>query len=699
MKWDNLSLVNSLGAEVPIANIAKTKSHFFLIILFLGVAAAYAYSKVDDDRLLALPKEAQNVSAVIEGTSRQSQATDFTRPGFLPTKLGIGTTVNANTAGINYEADTDRGWFDIQFNNLPLLTDARFATTGSANVYSATAASVSSAAVTTGSPLRVVAEGVVPVSGQLRAYAQVRPNSSSAIAEVLVTDSTGVGICYVVAAPGATAICDSTFTVNDCPGGGCARNYNVYGSNSANTASSLTLRAAIVDPVDQGVFVSGPTKASANSIVKARYYHNLRLTPRNVEQLTLLKVYSSPGNLVREFPVFTKWNGLMSASTHPLQNGIGVENDYAFSYADRSELNNVVINVPVNATSVSFIAAQRNFGGILTKPVEDVDLYLIAPSGINANPEIQPGNIAVATHAASTFNGAPSNTETIAVTNPVPGRWQLIARTKSGLPTNINMRAKFNSFTAAPDFKFGHYYNPSRSGHGLYLDSVAGQWVLIWYAYLEDGTPTWYYAQGAAPTSAGGNSLWQATLSRVVWNGSAQYKYTVGFVNIALLSDSSFQFNYVVNGETGNETFSRLGAPGCLQSAGQNFDVSGLWYSPSKPGFGYSIEPIATQEFSLSYLFDAAGYPRWLFAQKSFVDGTDSLVLKQQTGFCPLCTYSVPTRQDVGQLTRTITSAAAPDNSPGYATIGITANFVAPLVGSWNESLPVEFLTSRKACR
>ncbi len=682
-----------------IANIAKTKNPFFLITIFIGIAAAYAYSQFNNDQLLTDPKAAQNVSAASEGASRQSQAIDFTSRGVMSTKLGIGTTVNANTAGINYEADTDRGWFDIQFNNLPLLTDARFATTGSANVYSATAASVSSAAATTGSQLRVVAEVVVPVSGQLRAYAQVRPSNSSATAEVLITDSLGTTVCYVVATPGATAVCDSTFTVNDCPSGGCARNYNVYGSNSANTASSLTLRAAIVDPTDQNGLVSGPAKASANSIVKARYSHNLRLTPRNVEQMALLKVYSSPGNLVREFPVFSKWNGLMSASTHPLQNGTGVENEYAFSYADRSELNNVVINVPVNATSVSFIAAHRNFSGALAKPVEDVDLYLIAPSGTNANPEIQPGNIAAATHAATTFNGAPSNTETIAVTNPVPGRWQLIARTKSGLPTNINMRAKFNSFSDAPDFKFGHYYNPSRSGHGLYLDSVAGQWVLIWYAYLEDGTPTWYYAQGAAPTSAGGNSLWQATLSRVVWNGNAQYKYTVGFVNIALLSDSSFQFNYSVNGETGNETFSRLGAPGCLQSAGQSFDVSGLWYSPSKPGFGYSIEPIATQEFSLSYLFDAAGYPRWLFAQKSFVDGTDSLVLKQQFGFCPLCTYSVPTRQDVGQLTRTITSAAAPDNSPGYANIGITANFAAPLVGSWNESLPVEFLTSRKACR
>jgi hypothetical protein len=684
---------------VFIKKSSKSKVAMFFTMVLIGAAAAYAYSQ--SSAFSRSVNEAKTTAHNLAGTSKASFRMDQPRTVLspMPIKSGIGSVAIANNAGINYEADTDRGWFDIQFNNLPVLTDARFATTGVANVYSATAASVSSAAATTSSPLRVAAEAFVSASGQLRAYAQVRPSSSSATAEVLITDSLGATVCYAVATLGATAICDTTFTVTDCPGGGCSKIYNVYGSNSANTATSLVLRAGIMDPVDQAALISGPTKAAANSIVKARYTHNLRLTPRNIEQITMLKVYGSPGNLVREFPVFAKWNGLVSASTHPLQNGTGIENDFAFSYADRSELNNVIINVPVNATSVSFIAAQRNFSGLLAKPVEDVDLYLIAPFGANANPVIQAGNIAAATQVAASTNGNPSNTETIAVTNPAPGRWQMIARTKSGLPTNINMRATFNSFSAAPDFKFGHYYNPSRAGHGLYLDTVAGQWVLIWYAYLEDGTPTWYYAQAAAPTSAGGGSLWQAPLSRVVWNGSIQYKYSVGFVNIALLSDSSFQFNYIVNGETGNETFVRLGAPGCSQSAGQNFDVSGLWYSPSKPGFGYSIEPISNQEFSLSYLFDVAGYPRWLFAQKSFVDGTDSLVLKQQSGFCPLCTYVTPTRQDVGQLSRTITPTAGPDNAPGYGNISIAANFAAPLQGSWNESLPVELLTSRKGCR
>jgi hypothetical protein len=689
----------SAGIEVIIIRNLKVKSIALITLAFVGIAAAYLKVQISTIDVLAEKNEVANQSKA-SGSKIGFNGSGLNHAaGLLPAKLGSGSTVLANNAGINYDADVDRGWFDIQFNNLPLLTDARFANTGTAYVYSATATAVSSVGVGTASPLRVAAEGVVTESGQLRAYAEVRPSSSSAIAEVLVTDSTsGATICYAVAARGAIAICDTTFTVSNCPGGGCARTYNVYGSNSASSPANLVLRAGMMDPVDQYFFASGPTKAAANSIVKVRLYHNLRVVPRNVEQMTFLKVYSSPGVLIREFPVFTKWNGSTAAVVLPLS-APGFENDYFFTFVDRSELDKVIFDVPVNATSVTFTARHRSLVGILAKPVEDVDLYLIAPSGPNADPVVSAGNPAAVTHSATTSDPAPSNSETITLNNPTPGRWQVIAKTKSGLPTNIRVGALFNTFSAAPDFKFGHYYNPSRSGHGLYLDKVAGQWVMIWYTYLEDGTPTWYYAQADAPNALAGNSLWEASLSRVVWNGTSQFKYPVGFVNVALLGDSSFQFTYNIGGETGNETFVRLGAPGCLQSARQNFDVSGLWYSPSKSGFGYSIEPISNQEFSLSYLFDAAGYPRWLFAQKSFVDGTDSLVLKQQSGFCPLCTYRVPTRQDVGQLTRTITPMAGPDNLPGYANISITANFAAPLAGSWNESLPVEFLTTRKACR
>jgi hypothetical protein len=45
----------------------------------------------------------------------------------------------------------------------------------------------------------------------------------------------------------------------------------------------------------------------------------------------------------------------------------------------------------------------------------------------------------------------------------------------------------------------GGFYNPQRSGNGLFLYPAGSEWAGLWYTYLQDGTPTWYYLQGQAP--------------------------------------------------------------------------------------------------------------------------------------------------------------------------------------------------------
>jgi hypothetical protein len=44
-------------------------------------------------------------------------------------KFGIGGAVVADYAGVELDVDSDRGWFDLEFNDLPVLTDARFMST------------------------------------------------------------------------------------------------------------------------------------------------------------------------------------------------------------------------------------------------------------------------------------------------------------------------------------------------------------------------------------------------------------------------------------------------------------------------------------------------------------------------------------------------------------------------------------------
>ena len=61
----------------------------------------------------------------------------------------------------------------------------------------------------------------------------------------------------------------------------------------------------------------------------------------------------------------------------------------------------------------------------------------------------------------------------------------------------------------------------------MFLSQVANVWALVWYTYLEDGTPTWYYAGGNAP--AANEGTWRVPLTRYTWNGTPVFS-TVGEV-------------------------------------------------------------------------------------------------------------------------------------------------------------------------
>src|SRR3546814_6549865 len=98
----------------------------------------------------------------------------------------------------------------------------------------------------------------------------------------------------------------------------------------------------------------------------------------------------------------------------------------------------------------------------------------------------------------------------------------------------------------------------------------------------------------------------------------------------------SFDFSFIVDGKTGSEPMTRLGAGGCINVGGTDLDVSGHWFNDKKPGFGYSAQlqigdgtpNNPDQEIFAAYLYDAQGFPRWLFGQKPF-DSAQPVPLKQ----------------------------------------------------------------------
>ena len=239
--------------------------------------------------------------------------------------------------------------------------------------------------------------------------------------------------------------------------------------------------------------------------------------------------------------------------------------------------------------------------------------------------------------------------------------------------------------------------NPARNGHGLFVDFAgpAGnpdQWVTVWYAYLEDKTPTWYYAAGAVPGPSG---IWKADLFRVTWDGGAIHGVDVGEIMVTQTGAQSMTFSFNLDGKSGSEQMERLGGGNCPTFGGQNFDTSGHWYSPSLSGFGYTYLAAGgtdPQEVFIPYIYDGNGFPRWLYGQKAFDGAVTSFSLASIAGFGPLAPPSALVTTPAGTGTRTVVTNNVTDMS-------VNTSFGGALSGNWVQNRPVSLLSQRRNCQ
>lgn len=336
----------------------------------------------------------------------------------------------------------------------------------------------------------------------------------------------------------------------------------------------------------------------------------------------------------------------------------------------------LVFDIPPHATSVTFSTAGSSGSVRLDAS------FQASPTG----PAI--ATAPVTNDASSAVAGA---NQTITLTGAAlkAGRWYLKPQNTGVSNATVAVTATINSVGTPPAFESGQYYDTARSGHGAFVDFAGDQWVMVWYTYLQDGTPTWYYSQGPAATS---NGIWRGDLFRVVWNGSATSGTDIGEVVITETGAKTLTYSYNLDGQSGSEHMDRLGGGGCPTYNSQPLDVTGHWYSPDKSGFGYSYQDEPGTEILAGYVYDSVGFPRWLYGQKAFDSNVDTFSMYQLTGFCPLCSFLPTTNVAVGTGTRTL----ATNN---ITNMSINATFTGALSGTWSENRPVAMLSARKNCQ
>ena len=372
-----------------------------------------------------------------------------------------------------------------------------------------------------------------------------------------------------------------------------------------------------------------------------------------------ITVRGDDATVAGSFPVFVRVRsgGPAVQAAVPLVSGV----PHDFALAPGAIHPRTVVDVPAGATRLRVASTSE----------QDIDLYLVPaePLSLDAeDPSIAPSPPTTTARASAT---GPGGNEVVEVTTSInPGRWYVVARNDSGTTARYTLTADVDA--VAPIVRDGSYFNPDRGGSGLFLYPAGDQWTGLWYTYLDDGTPTWYYLQNLQP---GADGAWTSALHRSAWDGDSNHLVDVGHATVTPTGPDAFRFTYRLDGAAGSQPYASFGR-GC--PLGGAIDLSGTWYDPARAGTGYSVQMFPDYEYYAAYYYDDQGYARFVAAELGRFGGTEeSLVIQQLEGDCPTCAWTGdPARLDIGVLRRRILSG-------DFDYIDTDLEFEAPVEGSW----------------
>ncbi|MCX7032722.1 MAG: S8 family serine peptidase [Arenimonas sp.] len=585
-------------------------------------------------------------------------------------------------AGVTRSVSRERDYFDIDVSDVVPLPSARFVATP------LVAPVITSQAIAANArQVRLVTVPATPAGGQPVKY---RLRASS----VAATDGLQLAVGRDSDGDGQPDINEeacgsfSSYAIETCQfevmSEAAPVNYWISVQNQSAASITPTIESFVVAlqaMPGSNMVATGPGRTASGEAFKVRVAYDDPSMINAAVRVGYLLVQPSQGNTAIEVPVrLTRGGG--SVEPFALANGV----PRAVTLPAASDHRGLYFDVPPHATSVQFTT---------TGSTGNIDLYVArvaSPTGPTIAAAPNWDNNAALRSATASGN----ETVTLSGANLAPGRWYVVPVNLLGVTVDAQVTATVTAQGASPGFLSGQYVNVARDGHGIFVDFAGpqgnpDQWVTVWYTYLEDGTPTWYYSQGAAPTAAG---IWKAELFRVVWDGGNTHAVDVGDVIITPTGTQSMTFNFNIDGKSGFEPMVRVGGGNCPSFNGQNLDVSGHWFAPSLSGFGYTY--LATgganpQEVFIPYIYDGQGFPRWLYGQKNFAAGTTNFALQWFSGFSPL---AAPVGL-IGTPAGTGSRALATNN---VTSMAVYSSFGGALVGDWAQERPVSLLSQRKNC-
>lgn len=581
-------------------------------------------------------------------------------------------------------AGTDRGFVDVNLGGMVPLAEARFVATDlvapTVSTVNITVDPTPNSAYDNVNSNNISLVSIPGSASPIRYRLRVTTSAASPDIDLFVgRDANNNGLpsqseelCFS-ASSGSSEICDIVVTSE-----ASARNYWVMVQNYSGPGTGVRIERVAI-PLTAGtnghLVATGPGNVPASTNYRVRLAYDQAGTVQGDVRYGAVLIQGTPGNTVYELPV--NFNRTANNFT-PFALAPGVPRSYTLGAGAAHET--LVFDVPANATSVTFS----------TQGTGSVSLYAVrVASPTSPVVALAPARNAPGVIAATAAGANQSITATVAAGTLQPGRWYVTPVNTGGAPATVNVQATINSVGTALPLTPGSYYNAARGGHGVFIYPSASQFVMLWYTYLQDGTPTWYYAQGPIPAAHG---VWNGTLYRSAWDGDSNVLVQVGNVVLAPQTADTFSLSYNLDGFTGVEPMTFF-LKGCPTVSGTPLNVSAHWFAPSRPGYGYSVQVNPNYEFMATFVYDGLGFPRFLTAERSgaFQAGTNPVNVSQLQGFAPLGAYAAPTRTTVGTLNRAYGTST-------ITAISTNAAFVNGVPGSWNENANVSALGGTQGC-
>lgn len=191
----------------------------------------------------------------------------------------------------------------------------------------------------------------------------------------------------------------------------------------------------------------------------------------------------------------------------------------------------------------------------------------------------------------------------------------------------------------------GHWWDPSRSGHGFEIFNAADQVMAVWYTYDTAAKPIWYTAQG--PRAELGVKAWPLQAHR--WSGGRiSQSTTVGELRLVVKHTEQIAAEWYFPGSSGGNRGTAMLRPYLASTLINEVDHTGHWFDPTQSGWGFTLTEQGDTLGSVLYAYDASGAPTWIagFGRRRgpVVD------FFATTGTCAQCAYAPISTRPVGSV-------------------------------------------------